>query len=1044
MNCTHCLYGISNEDIFCPSCGEKVSSYEIFPSKRDLILFESGEYNFTIANKGMTPLEVSGCSHAQFKLHGASNIACGSKETITLKYENLPVGAAGHFYLHILPSTNSEEKSFEFEVVPKPELSFKIKNTTEKDGIFNIPESDVESLYISVNSSSRIAVNKPPLIKNDTVHRLTSVNLANVQREFEFGITATKEFRKGSTIELDVEFYFNGLTVRKLFKIKVVAVASLKFNPTETQHNATIEGKFSPSRIDLIEGSTHLSEIILKYTVQGDSVRIKDVFIPPLIKLKHTDNEITLPQPIGTQIGSIIGQVYARDDEVSLELEINAGIIPQKITHSLLGMLSDFTVQIITIDTSNGFEAIETATISFNLLERKTISITIDYGTSNSCIAFLPYDAEEQNPQIAELHLHGGLVTQIPSMIKFDDFYDEQGNKKPFLSEDITIGPAAADYINNAEADITTLNSIAWGFKSLLSKPHANLYFTDAKSRTNKYTSLELVSLYINKLIYHFESTYPYKVSDLHITYPAAFSSLEKRSLQKAIYALPQFDEDNVHLEITEPVALAVFYANEVAHTLENDEYKNIAIFDCGGGTTDLTLAKLSCEEDEYGVLNRTLSFQASDGVYSKKGEATIGGNYFTFLLARGYKTKFEADSDCEIPFPEQFKLPIELVDSDKEIKFNASKLMTLSDKRKINGYEENTFPHEYQNADGEAKEIEGQHISIDTEQALLDESLVHALSQINIMAYLVDEQKALSTIVKQSTSELTKDIEKNHSKTLVVFANAMFAKVYTFKEGDFSSLKLIGMKDLPESFEAVMDYLNSLSEKNKIPSIFIEHLLLIGFDDSNEVETKDFAEQQSKADIKYFNTNIDTLILGGNSSKHPYVEELAKKLIKGAEIVNDDLRKVGVAQGACLMNQLSENSRSFSIQKNDLLPYSIGYAFQGNFITLLEQWQEVPDENLKESKPRKVSARIADRTISIYENRNLYQKTPRLIPHDSVMQPLIGKISINEDYVDSFIYFTLSNDDKKRLCYSLYSSDSQNGLFLPINLIPIPLHGET
>ena len=122
---------------------------------------------------------------------------------------------------------------------------------------------------------------------------------------------------------------------------------------------------------------------------------------------------------------------------------------------------------------------------------------------------------------------------------------------------------------------------------------------------------------------------------------------------------------------------------------------------------------------------------------------------------------------------------------------------------------------------------------------------------------------------------------------------------------------------------------------------------------------------------------------------------------------INDNLRKVGVAQGACLMNQLSEDSRSFTIQKNELLPYSIGYSFQGKFISLLEKWQEVPDKDLKESKPKKISPRIADRTISIYENRNLCQKSPRLIPHDSIMQPLIGKINIHEKYVGNFIYFT-------------------------------------
>jgi hypothetical protein len=1043
MNCTHCFYRISNDDIFCPSCGEKVSFYEILPNKRDLTLFESGEYNFTIVNKGMTPIEVSGCSHEQFELYGENHIACNSEEKITLKYEDIRVGASGHFYINVLPSINGEDKPFEFEVVPQPELDFHVKNATEKDGVFNIPEADIESLSILVNSSCRIAINKQPVIVNETDHRLTNVNSGNAQTEFVFGVTGTEDFREGNSIELDVEFYFNGLTVSKSFQIKVVTVASLKFNPAKTEHNATMEGKFSPSRLDLIEGAVHLSEVTLQYTVQGDSLRIKDVFIPSLIKVKDTDQEITLPQTIGTQIGSIIGNVYSKGDRVKLELELNVAIIPLEITHRLLGVMSDFTVQIITVDALNGFEAVETATLSFNLLPRKLIAITIDYGTSNSCIAFLPYDAEEQNPQIAQLSLLGGMVTEIPSMIKFDDFYDKEGNKKSFLSEDITIGPVLSDFTNNAEADITTLNSIAWGFKSLLAKPHTSLYFTDSKSRTNKYTPVELVSLYINKLINHFESAYPYKVSELHITYPAAFSALEKTSLQSALYALPQFDEENVYLEVTEPVALAVSYANEVVHTLENDEHKSIAIFDCGGGTTDITLAKLSCEEDEYGTVNRYLSFQASDGVYLKNKEATVGGNYFTFLLAKGHKNKFETDFDCDVPFPVKFQLPLELDDGDKPMRFNASKIMGFSERRKVDGYDEMTLPLEYQTDAGVVESIEVQQVSIEEEKALLEQAIFHSLSQINIMSYLLSETKTLETIIKQSTSELSPGVESKNTKTLVVFANGMFVKVYTFIEHEPASLKLIGTKEMPKSFEEVMEYLSNLSEKNKISSLLIQQMLLIGYDESNEIEKNSIAEQQSKAEITYFNANIDTLILGGNSSKHPYIEELARKLIKGAEIVNDKLRKVGVAQGACLMNQLSEDSRSFTIQKNNLLPYSIGYLSKGCFVTLLEQWQEVPDINLKESKPKKITQRIADRTISVFENRNICQPSPKLIPHDRKMQPLIGRINIPEEYIGSYICFSLSHDDKNRLCYSLYSSDSQDGLFLPISSGLTLLHGE-
>jgi hypothetical protein len=1043
MNCSQCYYRISNKDIFCPSCSKKISSYAIYPSKRDLTLFEQGEYNFTIENNGMTPLSIDGCSHEKFELVGANIVASGSKEKITLKYDDVSIGDSGHFNLRISPSNDSEEKPFEFKVVAQPDLSFKVVNATEKDGVFNIPESSLEELKLWVSSSSRIAINKQPVIINESDHRLTNVEAGLPQTDFQFEVTGTENLRKGNSVELDIEFYFNGLTARKNFFIKVVSVASLKFNNADTKHNATIDGQFSPSRLDLIEGSEHLSEATLSYTVKGESIRIKDVIIPPLIILKDTDQKIILPQTIGTIIGSIIGNVYTEGEYITLNIELNAAIIPENITRRLIGVLSDFTVHITTVDTSNGFESIEIATLSVNILPRKDIAITIDYGTSNSCIAFLPYDSDEQNPQIAGLHLHGAVVSQIPSMIKFDDFYDKDGNKKPFLSEDIIIGPAVADYINNAEADVTTLNSIAWGFKSLLAKPETALYFTDSKSRTNKYTPLQLVSLYINKLVSHFENTYPYIVSELHITYPAAFSTLEKASLESAIYELPQFDETNVFLDVTEPVALAVSYANEVAHTLEDDEHMQIAIFDCGGGTTDLTLATLKSEEDEYGTFSKNLSFQASDGVYSKDKVTTVGGNYFTYLLANGYKNKAEKDYECQISFPNKFQLPIEVVD-DKNIKFNASKFMVKGESRKVaKEYIPDTFPLSYMVDNEEIPLNDFTPLSEEVEQSILEKPITLALSKIIIMAYLLNEQQNIETITSKSIIGESVEIQNLSSQTLVVFANGMFAKVYTFIPNEPESIKLIGTKYRPNAFEDVIGYLNNLLEKNKISSFFIQHLLLVGFDESNELEKASIAEQQSQALITYFNANIDALILGGNSSNYPGIELMAKKLFKGVDIVNNKFRKIGVAQGACLMNQLSDDASSFVIQKNELLPYAIGYLSRGNFMPLLEQWKEVPDKNLHESRPKKVSARIADRTIAIYENRDFCEPRPKLIPHDSKMQPLIGKINIPEEYVGSYITFSLSLNTKKRLCYSLYNSESEQGIFMPTSIEPIPLHGE-
>lgn len=1040
MNCSHCHYGVLIESIFCSNCGEVVASFTIKPISKNLSLFASGEYSFEIRNQGMVDITITGCSDKAFKLNFIGNIPPNSTKSVGMTYDQLQVGDSGKFDLLVSPCEKKDDLKYEFSVVDKPVMLFSIKHAAQQGGEYLIPASLSENLEISLESSSALSLIKQPLVFDENGTRLSEIPLNNLETNFSFDVIGNNGYRANSSIILDVEFFFSGLTVTESFTIKVIDVAELTFVPEKCFHTSKIEGnQFSPTRMDLIEGSTRFSELFLGFKVKGSELKIKDVVLPTIIYCE--EEQIELPQSIVKVMDSIIEREFKVNDIVELELEVNTGLINESLNDSFIDKLCEFKVVIVTQDLANSFETSVSATISFTIARRNDIAITIDFGTSNSCIAYLPYGSDDQNPRIAELPLIGGVVQQIPSMIKFDNFYDENNNIREFLSEKISVGPAVVDFANNPEADLTMLNSIAWGFKKLLSKPAMTLHFSDVESRTKVYTPKELVALFFNKLIQHFENTYPYSVTELNVTYPAAFSSIEKQSLLEGIYKLPRFSADNVFLEITEPVALAVSYANKVASNLRLNERKNVAVFDCGGGTTDLTIASLECKYDEYNEPMTYLAFQASDGVYSPKHRTTVGGDFFTYLISTGYKANAEAQLGFKIPYPDKFKLPIELVNDHKAVKYNSAKIMLTANMRKIKGFSSDPTAFAYKLETGKEEVTPAfEHVTVEQEEELLIEDLARAFCKLNVMSFLLSEQSVIQQIIADSL-EVSTSIDLQ--QTLLVYANATFLKVFTYDANEPKQMKQIMVSDTCLSFEDAMKCLRDLHVQGHIKNQLVDTLILIGFDKNNEVERQEIQELQPEAFISFFDANIDTLILGGNSSKHPYVKAVAEKMVSRASVQNDESMKVGVAIGACLVSQLGEEARSFDIQKNELLPYSIGYAYRGSFLPLLKQWEEVSDNEEQMSRQKKISPRMADKTISIYENRNIYKDKPKLsTPHDAMMQPIIGTVSISDDLIGKYVRFSLCMDDNKRLSYRLYKSDTANGEFAPVSLFPTPLNG--
>ena len=1049
MNCKNCYYDIESDYIFCPSCGTKISEYSIEPSTRELLLFEGGVHEFVVTNNGMASITVNGCSDPNFTIDQPQVIESGESRKITVKYPSRLLGDTGYFSLDISPSLGESATTFDYRVVEKPTISFTVDNAVEKDDIWYISETNAEKIVLELDSSCDIELLEYKINGTSDGHQQYELKLNSLQHNynthFEFDLLGGTDLSVGNMLSFEVEFFFQGLVVQKRIDIEVSSVSTLRFEAEETEHNTPAsKDNLSPTTLEIIEGTKHLYDTTLKFSVNGGALRIIDVEFPNTITLASNGSQHHLPQSIVSSISTIIGKEFNEGEMVELNLEVNPLIIPENLKDVLYDDIANFEVLVSTEDVTNNFRSTAIANLSFILTKRESVSISVDYGTSNTCIAFIPNDSDELVPRLATFRFGVEELTEVPSLIKFDKFYDEEGEKLPFLSEEVEIGPQVANFANSVDASATTHNSIAWGFKSLLSQPNKEMYFSDSQSRTSRYTPKQLVTLFINQLIVHFEATNPYRVTEINVTYPAAFSPFEKKVLTDAIYDTGRFAEGKVHLTLSEPVALAAHYAcsfidDPLDEDLEPGDIHTIAVFDCGGGTTDLTIAKLECDDDDI----KTLSFLASDGIFTQNRETTIGGNYLHYCIAKGLYTIIDND---EIPFISSFKLPFELANEEESLKYNSSYLFYQAEKIKKRDLPFGNLEFTVKNNMGGENDESIEFKESDEEKALIDE-LVYSLSQVNVMLYLlegknntgrnlyldsflfpktkyVEEIEDLDTLLEYGAT--TPEI-----KTAVVFAKDVFLEVFTYTETSPESLKMVARKEGFGHFDDVAGYLNTLVGKNKIESLFVDKILLIGYDEHNVDEINEISETQSKAQIEHFSKKVDSLIVGGNSSRHPLFKELAKELISAEKyIIAEPWAKSGVVLGACRVNMASDGSLPFDIEQSSMLPYSIGYMLQGKFVALLDQWQDITDITSKQSRPRKVSTRTADRTIFIFENRDISNPKPRLQPHNKILQPIVGTITVPDSCIGSYITFSLSMTDDGQLCYTIYSSPQKTGEF--------------
>jgi len=238
--------------------------------------------------------------------------------------------------------------------------------------------------------------------------------------------------------------------------------------------------------------------------------------------------------------------------------------------------------------------------------------IGIDLGTTNSCVAVM-----EGNEPVVIANNEGKRTT--PSIIGFVD----NGERK--------VGdPAKRQAITNPQKTVYSIKRFMGRRFDEVTDEAARVPYKVVKGDNNtprveigdrKYTPQELSAMILQKMKKTAEDFLGQEITEAVITVPAYFNDAQRQATKEA----GEIAGLNVKRIINEPTAAALAYGLDKAH-----KDMKIVVFDCGGGTHDVSVLELG------------------DGVFEVKstdGDTHLGGDDFDQVIIDWLIQEFKNDN---------------------------------------------------------------------------------------------------------------------------------------------------------------------------------------------------------------------------------------------------------------------------------------------------------------------------------------------------------------------------------------------------------------
>lgn len=242
--------------------------------------------------------------------------------------------------------------------------------------------------------------------------------------------------------------------------------------------------------------------------------------------------------------------------------------------------------------------------------------IGIDLGTTNSCVAVM-----EGNEPVVITNSEGKRTT--PSIVAFV----EGGERK--------VGdPAKRQAITNPQKTISSIKRFMGNSYDEVKTEAERLPYKVVKGDNNTprvdidgrlYTPQEISAMILQKMKKTAEDFIGQEVSEAVITVPAYFNDAQRQATKEA----GEIAGLNVRRIINEPTAAALSYGLD-----KRNKDMKIAVFDCGGGTHDVSILELG------------------DGVFEVKstdGDTHLGGDDFDQVIIDWLAEEFQSDEGVDL-----------------------------------------------------------------------------------------------------------------------------------------------------------------------------------------------------------------------------------------------------------------------------------------------------------------------------------------------------------------------------------------------------------
>lgn len=242
--------------------------------------------------------------------------------------------------------------------------------------------------------------------------------------------------------------------------------------------------------------------------------------------------------------------------------------------------------------------------------------IGIDLGTTNSCVAVM-----EGNEPVVITNSEGKRTT--PSIVAFT----ENGERK--VGE-----PAKRQAITNPTNTIYSIKRFMGCSYTEAEKEIGKVPYKVVKGDNNtprveigdrKYTPQEISAMVLQKMKKTAEDFLGQEVTEAVITVPAYFNDAQRQATKEA----GEIAGLQVKRIINEPTAAALAYGLDKAH-----KDMKIVVFDCGGGTHDVSVLELG------------------DGVFEVKstdGDTHLGGDDFDHVLIEWLAEEFKIENGMDL-----------------------------------------------------------------------------------------------------------------------------------------------------------------------------------------------------------------------------------------------------------------------------------------------------------------------------------------------------------------------------------------------------------